>query len=84
MKAKMVTYEVEGHDAFPLDMLRYDNCWPKAETDSAILERSHRERGNHHYVIRVSGLRKPTEARWLSFGWKVRPGSLQLTGREWR
>lgn len=85
MHEKMVSYEVEGHGSFPVDMLRYDCCWPKTETDSAIMDRSHRDRGgNHHYAIRVMGLKHPTEARWQSFGWKVREGSMQLAHLEWR
>jgi hypothetical protein len=33
-------FEVEGAGAFPIDMLRYTNAWPKGETDSQAIEDS--------------------------------------------
>jgi len=33
-------FEVEGTGAFPIDMLRYTNAWPKGEIDSQAIEDS--------------------------------------------
>ena len=29
------TFTVEGTGMFPVDMLRYDNCWPRTEQDDS-------------------------------------------------
>ena len=65
--------------AFPLDMLRYDSCYPMSSVDvnRMILEsqRDYTERGydNITLVHREHGSKKwrPTEDRWRSFGWRV-------------
>src|SRR5215467_7258171 len=60
---------VAGAGAFPLDMLRYDNCVPRTQADV--------------YAIGATGLRivylemytedghGPTQERWRSFHWLV-------------
>ena len=65
MMKRNITFTVEGRSHFPVDMLRYDSCWP-ASTDDALnmLETNQRK------VRLVSG-EKPTPARWESFGWFV-------------
>jgi hypothetical protein len=67
-----VEFEVRGRGQFPFDMLRYDSCWPKHESDSAEIERNVR-RGTDEYTVRLMsvGLNSPTIGRWNSFGWKV-------------
>jgi hypothetical protein len=66
-------FVVEGRTSFPIDMLRYDRCWPRTELDAGEVERSFRRvegvRGVR--VVSLSGLRAPTDGRWESFGWKV-------------
>jgi hypothetical protein len=82
---KMVHFTVEGHGLFPFDMLRYDHAWPKAETDSGIIERTTRRgESNMHSVVELTALAHPTIARWESFGWKVRPDTIQDAYQEWR
>ena len=65
--------------AFPLDMLRYDSCYPSSSVDvnRMIADREiadgravnssitlvHREHGGKKW--------RPTEGRWRSFGWRV-------------
>jgi len=69
-----IHFVVEGNGGFPLDMLRYDLCWPASETDSRLIEASKRDeyRGRVR-AISLKGLKYPTERRWESFGWGVVP-----------
>lgn len=59
-----ITFTVTGSGAFPLDMLRYDRCWPKHEAQTSRLLPQHDRR-----EVVMEGLRAPTVARWASFGW---------------
>lgn len=79
----MITYTVEGHTPFPIDMLRYDSCFPAHEKDSHLIIRTLDETitpplGPEPYRVEVSTLRDHrthamilTPARWKSFGWRV-------------
>jgi hypothetical protein len=71
-------FEVEGSGNFPLDMLRYDSCYPVREgRDTANL--CAREFSRDRLPPRTIRLRRfvfnsqqmPTTGRWESFGWKV-------------
>ena len=64
------TFTVAGEGPFPFDMLRYDICYPKRETDSAEIERTTRRERRTFHVTLVSS-KAPTEERWGSFGWAV-------------
>lgn len=66
-------FTVEGRGSFPIDMLRYDSCWPAREgSDSFEIEASFRPRsGTGKRKVRLVGTREPTIGRWESFGWKV-------------
>ena len=74
---KRYTLTVEGLAPFPVDMLRYDACYPATEADSGRIERLG-EPGNTDRV-RVTVAKSAgtahaflwTPARWESFGWKV-------------
>jgi hypothetical protein len=62
---------VQGVLPFPIDMLRYDACYPASEADSSIINRSltHDTRGKITVEVRT---RSPlTVGRWKSFGWQV-------------
>lgn len=71
------TFYVEGTSPFPLDMLRYDNCFP---ADQESVEQM---TPNGLAGIRLVRLKRyistkdqmPTSARWASFGWKVLPNT---------
>lgn len=65
------TYTVAGQGPFPIDMLRHDRSHPKRETDSGAIERSFQPRNRHTHDVTLVGPKKPTEARWASFGWSV-------------
>ena len=65
MKAYKVT--VEGRGTFPLDMLRYDQCYPLKSDDAVNIATG---KGERRKVTLVSD--KPfVIARWNSFGWSV-------------
>ena len=67
-----IEFTVQGKSNFPLDMLRYDLCWPASEQDSYIIGLSHSEvRSERPYRIHLKGLKPPTVARWNSFGWEA-------------
>ena len=60
-------FTVRGRGQFPFDMLRYDQCWPKAEApDVPALTRTAEERS-----LTLLGTHSPTVERWRSFGWRV-------------
>lgn len=67
---------VEGKGAFPIDMLRYDDCTPAREIDAGKISRSvdlvawkDPVQVNLHRFS-VDG-KRATAARWESFGWTV-------------
>jgi hypothetical protein len=65
-------YSVQGSGSFPIDMLRYDRCWPASEgSDSAGIYYSHALGDNESRTVCLIGIDQPTERRWESFGWKV-------------
>lgn len=71
---KKTVYEwflvVTGSGEFPLDMLRYDACFPYEQVDSNRIERSTESR---RIVLVRRGVNDGTgtPARWQSFRWNV-------------
>lgn len=60
---------VQGRGTFPLDMLRYDSCFPASETDTHTIRRTGPRRV---LLVRMTlGDGMPSVARWRSFGWDV-------------
>lgn len=81
--AYYIRFAVEGTGYFPVDMLRYDGCYP-SDTDAVlsvpIVPMGHRldaYSGNKGIrlvrLVHVCSDRKwqPTAGRWESFGWRV-------------
>lgn len=66
-----VVFAVEGRGDFPLDMLRYDRCWPRYEAEIYKFTRTDFSGRAPVRNINLEGLKRPTEARWESFGWRV-------------
>ena len=70
-------FQVRGTLAFPLDMLRYDECFPAVEGEMYEIANSLISSGSDtpltiklvHYDQRAKW--EPTVARWQSFGWWV-------------
>lgn len=60
---------------FPVDMLRYDNCFPADESEAnaitAALTGGERIGGAIKLIRVGTTARPPEDARWRSFGWKV-------------
>jgi hypothetical protein len=76
----LTEFTVEGAGTFPVDMLRYDGCYP-ADTESAVsMARTRRDDETFHSKVRRVRLvtchttklnHGITDARWRSFGWRV-------------
>lgn len=79
---KMFTHEfvvkaVKGYD-FPIDMLRYDRCFPAEERCAREIEMTLGYKSPRDFLGMEVHLEKtaekswkPTAGRWESFGWKV-------------
>jgi hypothetical protein len=75
---EIAAFFVEGRGRFPIDMLRYDDCWP-VDTDSCLaIESSQgdREPVGAMWRIQLNTISPtgPNVKRWESFGWKVLAG----------
>ena len=70
-------FKVSGTRHFPMDMLRYDGCWPSMSEDASKLsfffEKDVNDDSFRSITLTSIGNKdwKPTTARWISFGWKV-------------
>lgn len=70
--SKLRTFTVEGHTRFPLDMLRYDQCWPKTQVDATNLAYMAQHGAYGFCTITMETWKgTTTDERWASFGWKV-------------
>lgn len=69
-------FEVQGRGPFPLDMLRYDRCFPASESDSHVIGVTHtpgyRDEAKTIRLTMADPKRQPTAARWESFRWEVK------------
>lgn len=60
---------------FPIDMLRYDRCYPKTETDSHVIQDSlsgeHNIKDQIVHIVKLDWRKNPLECftfgRWQSF-----------------
>jgi hypothetical protein len=80
-------FTVEGTYPFPVDMLRYDACWPATSEDAVQLgescsftRRMNRKdnevtndntKRKRQVKLYTNAQNRPTVGRWESFGWKV-------------
>ena len=65
-------FRVTSSMSFPIDMLRYDSCWPAHETEALEIERGFASGGyDKPITIELRGLSPPTVGRWNSRGWSV-------------
>ena len=74
-------FRVQGFGYFPVDMFRYDRCWPDSGADSDSVERAMKP-GAAKTTITLCGLRPPTTDQWESFFWPVDRTGL-ATGQDW-
>jgi hypothetical protein len=73
-KTTPIFFKVRGKGNFPIDMLRYDECFPSTPVDVSYIEDVSRVEGKRveREVSLVTNKKYgPTEARWESFGWTV-------------
>lgn len=59
------TLTVRGNGDFPVDMLRYDECWPSTTADAVKLGDTTRR------TVELLSDRNPTRDRWDSFCWTL-------------
>jgi hypothetical protein len=69
----MTRFNVKGTRHFPIDMLRYDRCFPFSQDDANNLD-DHtdpdpRRIGLAYFHSQQNN--RPSGARWKSFGWIV-------------
>jgi hypothetical protein len=73
--AKGCNFTAIGKGVFPIDMLRYDRCFPSSSESATWLSYRNRDDDNKELPRKVAltsdTCDRPTEARWNSFGWKV-------------
>jgi len=68
---KRYKFTVTGAMPFPLDMLRYDSCWPRNSEDVCVMYESIKSVDTTPATIKLSGANPPTKGRWRSFMWNV-------------
>jgi hypothetical protein len=81
MKRYIQTFEVRGKLSFPLDMLRYDACFPLDQESVANLNRALEHGSREEWVVKMCRYAEdkgslPTFDRWRSFGVSVDPASV--------
>lgn len=64
---------VEGDGRFPLDCLRYDQCWPFEEKDSNAIHAAHDDHDHPRRAICLMTYSPsaPHDAKWIAYGWTV-------------
>lgn len=78
-KSKLIPIKISvcGSGEFPIDMLRYDGCFPLSEEDSNLITltlRTERKwRPTKIVLLKPNGYKHwiPSYTRWKSFGWEV-------------
>jgi hypothetical protein len=61
-------FTATGRGHFPVDMLRYDHCWP-SYTEDAVDMTNYDTKCDR--IIRLISHSEPTPERWASFGWTI-------------
>lgn len=76
---KTLRFTVYGKGQFPLDMLRYDSCWPRFELEARVLaEPKGKEIHTVHLCKHVESHGEVTPERWASFGWTLDLNSMEI------
>lgn len=77
----ILQFTVQGGGVFPVDMLRYDSCFPAQPNDVLEITRA-ATASTSRRVNLVRRQRNKTEQlttdRWRSFGWEVDPRSIKV------
>ena len=67
MEQRIFNFSVTGKGSFPLDMLRYDSCWPTGKDCADELTQKDTKRKIH-----LKSIYTPTPARWKRLGWPIK------------
>jgi len=79
-RAYILTFEVEPirpSASFPIDMLRYDSCYPAREQDSNAIDRHYNHTSKESVRLKRGPYKLKNDAtrlnksRWESFGWRI-------------
>ena len=79
-KMERVQFSVVGRGRFPIDMLRYDACFPGTEEDALLIDRLLRDPEGFEGALQYCEVRlaawqrpgwRPNADRWASFGWST-------------
>ena len=65
---KLYRYKVTVIGIFPVDMLRYDNCWFERTNDAWLSYQSQKLPKYYQTEYILNSHKEPTIARWQSFG----------------
>ena len=60
--------KVIGNGIFPMDMLRYDKCYPVGDSDAVNISRTFYDKISQYEINICTNLSKFTVDRWRSFG----------------
>lgn len=71
-KGETKVFTVEGRGTFPLDMLRYDACWPYSSEDVCKMGDDVKERRSIR--LTTGSDNSPCIGRWNSFMWSAKEG----------
>jgi hypothetical protein len=73
---------IQGRGEFPMDMLRYDSCYPNSERDSVLIAdtvRSYKRDGRWSICVKSASKNPWTVGRWESFGVKITDVPREMT-----
>jgi hypothetical protein len=70
-KLNLKTFTVRGKGSFPVDMLRYDKCWPATMDDAEVMAEVIAQPVVGKVDIKLTTCIQPTPERWRLFGWYV-------------
>jgi hypothetical protein len=67
---------VQGRVPFPMDMLRYDRCFPASEGESYKIFSTIKRENDGPVLVELVAVSvrpdwAPTDMRWASFSWRV-------------
>ena len=82
VKRILFKFKVTGNSPFPLDMLRYDRCFPASERDSSLIATMLAHENTGYLTVELLTYQElknwlPTTARWKSRSWEVHPSALE-------
>jgi len=68
MNGNIYYFEVNGHGAFPHELLANQSCFPESKEDAV----SAFEHSGSYRTVKLKGMYSPNKNLWRSYGWTVR------------